>query len=241
MTAHASAYPAGHSRRTILPDLVLSLHPTILELGVANERELSDLDGAVREHLTNPRTVAIGHLLFVAGAASQPDRDKTPDEADLTDPSRAQRAFGELDASDPPGAGSGRLRWFTAVARSGGSARVRVCRRQELGWSCCEWASRLAARWACRLWLCPEQRRLLGVLLRCQRRSMPEVRLGPAREQQGQEAGGEIGDIGARHCDRLRARGIRPGADRRRRRPEHPQRKVRAAVAARGAADRLGV
>ena len=66
MTAHASAYPAGHSRRTKLPDLVLSLHPTILGLGLANERELSDLDGAVREHLTNPRTVAIGHLLFVA-------------------------------------------------------------------------------------------------------------------------------------------------------------------------------
>ncbi|MGO8961143.1 MAG: methyltransferase domain-containing protein [Streptosporangiaceae bacterium] len=66
VTAHASAYPAGHSRRTILPDLVRSLHPTILELGLANERELSDLDRAVREHLTDPRTVAIGHLLFVA-------------------------------------------------------------------------------------------------------------------------------------------------------------------------------
>ena len=66
MTAHANAYPAGHSRRTILPDLVRSLHSTILELGLANERELSDLDRAVREHLTDPHTVAIGHLLFVA-------------------------------------------------------------------------------------------------------------------------------------------------------------------------------
>ena len=66
VTAHASAYPAGHSRRTILPDLVRSLHSTILELGLANERELSDLDQEVRDHLTDPRTVAIGHLLFVA-------------------------------------------------------------------------------------------------------------------------------------------------------------------------------
>jgi SAM-dependent methyltransferase len=66
VTAHASAYPAGHSRRTILPDLARSLHATILELGLANERELSDLDRAVREHLADPRTVAIGHLLFVA-------------------------------------------------------------------------------------------------------------------------------------------------------------------------------
>jgi SAM-dependent methyltransferase len=66
VTAHASVYPAGHSRRTILPDLVRSLHPAILKLGLASERELSDLDGAVREHVTDPRTVTIGHLLFVA-------------------------------------------------------------------------------------------------------------------------------------------------------------------------------
>ena len=66
VTAHASTYPAGHSRRTILPDLARSLHSTILELGLASERELSDLDQAVREHLADPRTVAIGHLLFVA-------------------------------------------------------------------------------------------------------------------------------------------------------------------------------
>jgi SAM-dependent methyltransferase len=66
VTAHAGAYPAGHSRRTILPDLVRSLHSAILELGLANKRELSGLDRAVREHLADPRTVAIGHLLFVA-------------------------------------------------------------------------------------------------------------------------------------------------------------------------------
>ncbi len=43
---------------------------------------------------------------------------------------------------------------------------------------------RLAAPWGCQLWLCPEQRRLLVVLLRYQRRGMPEDGLGPAREQQ---------------------------------------------------------
>ncbi len=66
LTAHAGVYPAGHSRRTILPDLVRSLRPTIFELGLAGERELADLDRAVRAHLADPRTVAIAHLLFVA-------------------------------------------------------------------------------------------------------------------------------------------------------------------------------
>jgi SAM-dependent methyltransferase len=89
VTVHASAYPAGHSRRTILPDLVRSLHSTILELGLANERELSDLDRAVREHLTDPRTVAIGHLLFVAWGRKPTGPLQDPDELDLTDPSRS--------------------------------------------------------------------------------------------------------------------------------------------------------
>jgi SAM-dependent methyltransferase len=65
VVAYAPLYPAGHSRRTILPDLVRSLRPMILELGLSDERELAGLDRAVREHLADPRTVALAHLLFV--------------------------------------------------------------------------------------------------------------------------------------------------------------------------------
>ncbi len=66
LTVHAGSYPAGHSRRTLMPDLVRSLHPAILELGLSDERELADLDTAVRAHLADPRTVMIPHLMVVA-------------------------------------------------------------------------------------------------------------------------------------------------------------------------------
>lgn len=65
VVAHAPMYPAGHSRRTILPDLVRSLRPMILELGLSDERELAAVDQAVREHLADPRTVMLAHLLIV--------------------------------------------------------------------------------------------------------------------------------------------------------------------------------
>jgi ubiquinone/menaquinone biosynthesis C-methylase UbiE len=63
---HASCYPAGHSRRTVIPDLVRSLHPVILSLGLAGERELADVDAAVRAHLADPRTLIMPHLLVTA-------------------------------------------------------------------------------------------------------------------------------------------------------------------------------
>lgn len=66
VVAHAPIYPANHSRRTILPDLVRSLRPVILELGLSDERELTELDRTVREHLADPRTLMIAHLLLVA-------------------------------------------------------------------------------------------------------------------------------------------------------------------------------
>ena len=68
VTVHAPTYPAGHSRRTVLPDLARSLRPAILELGLASEQELTDLDDAVRRHLADPCTVTFAHLLFVAWA-----------------------------------------------------------------------------------------------------------------------------------------------------------------------------
>lgn len=66
VVVHAPVYPAGHSRRTVLPDLVRSLRPMIVELGLSDERELADLDHAVRTHLADPRTLVLSHLLVVA-------------------------------------------------------------------------------------------------------------------------------------------------------------------------------
>ncbi len=64
--ARALAHPAGHSRRTIRPDLVRSMRPMILEMGLADERELDELDRAVREHLDDPRTLIVPTLYLLA-------------------------------------------------------------------------------------------------------------------------------------------------------------------------------
>jgi trans-aconitate methyltransferase len=72
VVVHAPVYPAAHSRRTILPDLVRSLRPMILDLGLSDERELSELDRAVREHLADPRTLALAHLLVVTWGRKPP-------------------------------------------------------------------------------------------------------------------------------------------------------------------------
>jgi hypothetical protein len=44
---------------------VRSARPVILELGLADEEELDDLDRAVREHLDDPRTLVMPHLTFL--------------------------------------------------------------------------------------------------------------------------------------------------------------------------------
>jgi ubiquinone/menaquinone biosynthesis C-methylase UbiE len=66
VAARAGVYPAGHSRRTIRADLVRAMRPQILDMGLADERELGELDAAVREHLDNPDTVVMSHLMFLA-------------------------------------------------------------------------------------------------------------------------------------------------------------------------------
>jgi SAM-dependent methyltransferase len=63
---YASTYPPGHSRRTVIADLVRSLYPVILGLGLAGQRELADVDAAVRAHLADPRTLIVPHLLVTA-------------------------------------------------------------------------------------------------------------------------------------------------------------------------------
>jgi hypothetical protein len=64
--AKADNYPAGHSRRTLLPDLVRSMRPKIVAAGLASERELDEVDHAVREHLNDPATLLLPNLLFLA-------------------------------------------------------------------------------------------------------------------------------------------------------------------------------
>jgi hypothetical protein len=63
--ARANVYPADHSRRMIQADLVRSLRPQILELGVADEHELDELDAAIRRHLANPEVVYMPSLYFL--------------------------------------------------------------------------------------------------------------------------------------------------------------------------------
>ena len=64
--ARAEIYPAGHSRRTVGPDLIRSMRPKIVERGIASEQELDELDKAVREHFNDPHTLGMPNLLFLA-------------------------------------------------------------------------------------------------------------------------------------------------------------------------------
>lgn len=64
--AVAGVYRASDSRRTVIPDLVRSMHPVIVSLGLADQRELDELDRAVRAHLDDPGTLVMGHLSFLA-------------------------------------------------------------------------------------------------------------------------------------------------------------------------------
>jgi ubiquinone/menaquinone biosynthesis C-methylase UbiE len=59
-------YPPGNTRRTIRLDLVRSMRPQVLEMGLASETELDELDAAARAHLGDPHTVAVSGLLFLA-------------------------------------------------------------------------------------------------------------------------------------------------------------------------------
>jgi ubiquinone/menaquinone biosynthesis C-methylase UbiE len=62
----AGVFPAGHSRRTIRLELIRSMRPKIVGFGLAGERELDELDRAAREHLSDPRTLLMSYLYFLA-------------------------------------------------------------------------------------------------------------------------------------------------------------------------------
>ena len=66
--ATVRVYPKGHSRRTILLDLVQSMRPQVLELGLASGAELDELDAAARAHLDDPHTVLMSHPFFLVSA-----------------------------------------------------------------------------------------------------------------------------------------------------------------------------
>ena len=64
--ARATLYPTGHSRRTLRADLVRSLRPHVLKMGLADERELDDLDAAVRAHVQDQNVVVMPVMDFLA-------------------------------------------------------------------------------------------------------------------------------------------------------------------------------
>lgn len=63
--ATVRVFPKGHSRRMILLDLVQSMRPQVLELGLASAAELDELDAAARAHLDDPHTVVMSHPFFL--------------------------------------------------------------------------------------------------------------------------------------------------------------------------------
>jgi ubiquinone/menaquinone biosynthesis C-methylase UbiE len=64
--ARAGVYPAGHSRRTIRADLVRSMRPQIIDMGLADQHELDELDTAVRKHFEDPDVLVMPSLHFLA-------------------------------------------------------------------------------------------------------------------------------------------------------------------------------
>jgi SAM-dependent methyltransferase len=70
----AGVFPAGHSRRTIRLELIRSMRPKIIGFGLAGERELDELDRAAREHLSDPRTLLMSYLYFLAWGRKPADR-----------------------------------------------------------------------------------------------------------------------------------------------------------------------
>jgi len=78
--ARVQLYPPGHSRRTILVDLVRSMRRSVLEMGLAGEAELDELDTAARSHLEDPRTVAAFGLFYLVWGR-KPSQTQTRESA----------------------------------------------------------------------------------------------------------------------------------------------------------------
>jgi SAM-dependent methyltransferase len=65
LETRADVYPHGHSRRTIRVDLIRSMRPHVLDLGLATETELDELMTAALAHLDHPDTVVMPHMNFL--------------------------------------------------------------------------------------------------------------------------------------------------------------------------------
>jgi SAM-dependent methyltransferase len=59
-------FAPGHTRRTIRLDLVRSLQAQIIDMGLADQAELDELDRQARDHVNNPQTIALFGFLFLA-------------------------------------------------------------------------------------------------------------------------------------------------------------------------------
>src|SRR5215469_10753772 len=70
--ARVQLYPPGNTRRTILADLLRSMRPNVLEMGLASEAELDELDAAARAHLEDPCTVAVSGLFYLVWGRKPP-------------------------------------------------------------------------------------------------------------------------------------------------------------------------
>lgn len=62
----ADVHPAGHARRTLLPDLVRNMRAKVVAGGIASEDELAQLDRQVRQRLADPSTLIMPCLYFLA-------------------------------------------------------------------------------------------------------------------------------------------------------------------------------
>ena len=70
--AVADVYPHGHTRRTIRVDLIRSMRPFAVELGLATETELDELFAQALAHLDNPEVVVMPNLSFLV-SGRKPD------------------------------------------------------------------------------------------------------------------------------------------------------------------------
>ena len=114
--ARAGIYRAGDTRRTVRLDLVRSMRPAILKLGLAGQRELDELDRVVREHLDDPGTLVMPHLSFLAWGR------KPGVSAAVTTRPAASRAGGRYGLGDSrPKAG---ICWARRVRPSGGQESI---------------------------------------------------------------------------------------------------------------------
>jgi ubiquinone/menaquinone biosynthesis C-methylase UbiE len=71
--ARSDVHPKGHTRRTMRVDLIRSMRPQVLQLGLATDQELDRLVAEALAHLDNPNTVVMPVLNFlVSGRKPNP-------------------------------------------------------------------------------------------------------------------------------------------------------------------------